>query len=156
MKKGLVLALSLFVLLGTGVSCKQKCNIPEEDTVSGVIVPDVVIYPQSGGMIIPSGLHIHSGTSQSTKDKFEISMDGGISRQSVDYSQYNILGYPLTVSCDAAIQREVIIDDINQFVYFNVKVDECKDGCDELRNIENYVLVPAFNPSYTIVYTVDQ
>lgn len=154
MKKTILLTLSIAAILFVGVSCKKKCDIPEENTNSGVIV-ESVIYPSSGGLIIPSGLHIHSGSSQVAKDYYEISLDGGFTRQSVDYNQYNILGYPLTVNCDVAIDREVLVDDVNQIVTFNVIVYDCANGCDQPQSIENYVLVPAFDPNYSIVYNVE-
>lgn len=162
MKRSFVFALSLIAVMLVGVSCKKKCTIPEEDTYSGSIVYEmndkpVVIYPSAGGMIVPGGLIVHNGSSQPNKDKFEVSFDGGLTRQSVDFSQYTIMGYPLTVKCDAAIDRNVVIDDLNNIVTFSVKVQECDNGCDDLRSIENYVLVPAFDPNvYTVVYTVDQ
>ncbi len=153
MKKGILFTLSVATLLFVGMSCKKKCSIPDEDTISGDIV-EAVIYPSTGGLIVPGGLHVHSGSTQSQQDKFEVSFDGGITRQSVNYAEYNILGYPLTVECDVAIDRNVEIDDINQLVTFTVTVHNCKNGCDELRNVENYVVVPAFDPTYNIVYNV--
>jgi len=155
MKKGILFTLSVATLLFVGLSCKKKCDIPEKDSISGEII-EAVIYPSTGGMIVPGGLHIHSGTNQTEKDKFQVSFDGGITVQSVDYSQYTILGYPLAVECDVAIDRSVVVDDLNQLVTFTVKVHNCNNGCTELRNIENYVIVPAFDPTYNIVYTVDQ
>lgn len=151
MKKGLILSL-LFV--GTSllfVSCKKKCDIPESDTISGKII-DCVIYPSTGGMIPNGGLHVYAG--QGMENNFEVSYDKGVTIQSIDYSQYNILGYPLVVNCDVALERNVEIDDLNQIVTFTVTVHDCKSGCDEARNVENYVLVPAFPTSYTIVYNV--
>lgn len=154
MKKTILLTLGVAALLFVSVSCKKKCDIPEENTNSGSII-ESVIYPSAGGLIVPNGLHIHSGSSQNAQNSYEVSLDGGFTVQSVDYSQYNILGYPLTVNCDVAIDREVLIDDLNQIVTFNVIVYDCENGCDQPRNIENYILVPAFDPNYAIVYNVE-
>lgn len=118
----------------------------------------VVIYSSSGGLLdsYPNGLNINSTSQPIEQDRFEVSFDGGITRQNVNFSQYTILGYKLTVACDAHLDRSVVVDDINGFVTFTTTVTECKEGCSELRNVENYVLVPAFNPSYPVVYNVVQ
>jgi hypothetical protein len=163
MKKSILFTLGLSVILMTSVSCKKACDIPEEDTYSGSIIHEVdgkavVIYPSSGGLLdsYPNGLNINSSSAAIEQDRFEVSFDGGITRQNVDFSQYTILGYKLTTACDAAIDRSVVVDDINGFVTFTTTVTECKEGCNELRNIENYVLVPAFDPSYPVVYNIVQ
>lgn len=162
MKKVLLFTLGLSVVLLSGTSCKKSCNIPEEDTFSGAIINEVneqrvVIYPASGGFLssYPNGLHVTAASSPGMQDLFEVSFDGGITRQSVDFTQYNIIGYPLTVKCDASIARDLTATPGASAV-FTMEIEECDQGCDELRTIENYILVDDSISNYNIVYNLVQ
>lgn len=159
MKKALLFTVGLSAVLITSVSCKKNCDIPEEDTFSGPIISEVneskvVIYPAAGGLLVPGGLHLTSATSPSTQSKFQVSLDGGLTRQQVDFNQYNIIGYPLAVQCDAAIERDLTVNPVTQTALYTMTVRECNDGCDETRNLENYILVDDSLANYNITYDV--
>lgn len=159
MKKALLFTFGLTAVLMTSVSCKKNCNIPEEDTFSGPIITEmnekkVIIYPSSGGLLssFPNGMHISSNSPQVQQDWFEVSFDGGITRQAVDFTQYNIIGYPLAVKCDAAIDRALTTNPMASSALFTMTVQECNDGCDELRSIENYILVDDSMANYAVEF----
>ena len=163
MKKALLFTLGVSAILMTTFSCKKGCDIPEEDTFSGPIISEVndnkvIIYPSSGGLLetFPNGMHITSNSPQDQQDWFEVSFDGGITRQPVDFSQYNIVGYPLTVKCDAAIDRALTTNPMANSALFTMTVEECNDGCDELRFLENYILVDDTMANYTIAFQIVQ
>lgn len=159
MKKTVVFALSLIAVLLMGVSCKKKCTIPEEDTYSGIIISEVndkpvVVYPESGSMTGNMGGDYHIDANSAYQGGYEISLDGGVTRISLNTNEHNLLANPCLVKCDAAIDREVIYDALNDFYTYTVTVTECDNGCDEQRIIENYVLIPAIDPNSTIIYKV--
>lgn len=161
MKKALLFTFGLSAVLMTTVSCKKNCNIPEEDTYSGPIITEVndqkiIIYPSSGGLLssFPNGMHITANSLQVHKDWFEVSFDGGITRQAVDFTQYNIIGYPLAVKCDASIDRALTTNPMANSALFTMTVQECNDGCDELRTLENYILVDDTMANYTVAFQV--
>jgi len=160
MKKALLLTLGLSTVLFATVSCKKDCNIPEEDEFSGVIISkvndnNVIIYPSSGGKLssFPNGLHVSSNSPQIQQDWFEVSFDGGVTRQPIDFSQYNVIGYPLAVKCDASVGRDLTVNPLTGEGVFTMTVQEC-EGCDELRSLENYILVDDSLANYSISYSI--
>lgn len=163
MKKALLYTFGLSVVMMTGVSCKKNCTIPEEDVYIGPIITEmneqpVVIYPSSGGLLssFPSGMHITANSLQVHQDYFEVSFDGGITRQAVDFNNYNIIGYPLTVKCDASVERELAPNTLSGAALYTMRIEECNDGCDELRTLENYILVDDTMANYSITFNVVQ
>jgi hypothetical protein len=156
MKKGTVILAAVLGVFFLSTSCKSKCNIPETDSVSGVAIEDVIIYPSSGYLTSSMGGDYEIHATDSYAENFELSWDGGQTRQSVNYAQYKILGNPVVVKCDAAVEKNVEIDHANSVVTYTVKVHECNQGCDEKRVLENYVLVPHFPDGYFVNYVVQQ
>jgi hypothetical protein len=128
-------------------SCK-KCKVDAVDVNTGDIVEDFVLYPTSGymtgnmgGNYVIDGNHPHAS-------RFEVSINGG-TKVPVNYNSYTILANPLVAKCNAAFERNVIIDHGSQTVTYTLKVTQC-DNCKEERYTENYVLVPKFPSSYAV------
>lgn len=149
--KGLFLFL---VVLGLGTtSCKKKCVIEKEDSDLGAIISEsqtgeeVVIY-HSGYAGANVGNHITSNWND-----IEVSFDGGQTREPINFSQYHVLRNPVTTTCEASIEREVLFNTTAQTVTYKVRVVNCA-GCDDKYNAENYVLVPAIPSSYTVLFDV--
>lgn len=134
-------------------SCVKKCKLADTGSDNGEIIEDVIIYPNSGYLTSSMGgdYHIHGGSSYA--DQFEISFDGGYVKGDVPFNLYSILANPTNVKCDASFTRTVTRDDVNGIVTYNIEVTECSTTCDEVRTVENYVLVPSIPDSYTVVYT---
>lgn len=143
------------------VSCEERCNLPE-GVDSGAIIQqingdEVIVYPSSGSVFTNqlAGQFHEDGTSEYA-ESFTVSLDGGYTRIPVDYSQYIVIANPThAVKCDATLDRNVTIDDAAQTVIYTVSVNECDKGCDELRQPENWVLIPrpTLGPSnYTYLY----
>ena len=153
--KGLFLLLLLTSLGAT--SCKKKCVIDKEDTVSGAIVEDAIIYhvghagPNNGYHLTTdvNGIEI-AGSSVG----LEVSYDEGRTRQSIDFSTYDVLLNPAVLSCESQVDKNVTFDNTNNTVTYTVKVTNC-GLCDERYTAENYVLVPNIPSNYTVVYNVD-
>lgn len=163
MKKALLFTFGLSVVLMTGVSCKKNCNIPEEDSFSGPIINtsgenNVVIYPQTGSLLLsfPNGMIVNSASTQGEQDLFQVSFDGGLTRQAIDYSQYSVIGYPLDVKCDASVDRSLSPNFVSGTALYRMTVQECSD-CDEVRTLENWILVPdSITTNYTVTFDVVQ
>lgn len=148
--------LAMTVSLG---SCKKKCTINKEDTHSGQIIYEkndglVVVMPVSGYMtsnVTPQQHLIQSNHTYA--DRYEVSFDGGANKGPVDYNLYNIVAFPLYVTCEAALDREVLIDNTTQTVTYNINITEC-GNCTEQYIMENYVLIPKVPLGYTLIQNV--
>lgn len=161
MKRIIVFTLVFASVSFLSTSCKKACNLPEDSDSGAVVATNpaneaeiVVIYPDAGFLTDNMGGDYKIDENHLYADDFQVSFNGGATKGLVNYSQYNILGNPAAVSCDVAVDRNVVIDDANQLVTYTVTVTKCNDGCDELRGIENYVLVPDFPDTYNVIYNV--
>jgi len=161
MKKITTLSIAICAIMLLSVSCKKSCDLEQDDESSGAVVSEhpstkglVVIYPSSGYLTSSMAGDYVVDANDSYADEFEVSFDGGITKAPVNYGQYTILGLPIDVECDAWVERNVEIDDLNGIVTYTVTVHECGQGCDELRRLENYVLVPTFPSNYSVFYNV--
>jgi hypothetical protein len=132
----------------TLVSCKKKCKVDELAKDTGVIIENVTIIPSSGSLTGNMGSDFLIDATHQHANAFQIRF-GDSARVNVDYSKYFILANPMRVKCNVALDREVLIDDVNQKVTYSVKATQCSD-CTSESYIENYVLVPAFPSNYTL------
>ncbi len=130
------------------VSCKKKCRVDELNKDTGEIIDSVTIIPTSGSLTANMGTDFLIDATHQHANAFQIRF-GDSARENVDYSKYCILANPMRVKCNVALEREVLIDDVNQKVTYRVKATQCSD-CTSESYIENYVLVPAFSGNYTL------
>jgi len=152
MIKNIIYSLSILSVFLLSLSCKKTCPISGEDIDSGEILKDVIVYPKSGGVTANSGGNWVYNASHTQSESLEISTDGGYTKYAVDHSQYTILGFPLSVNCDAAFIRDVTIDHENQQVIYTNTVKDCSDDCPQKRIVENFVVVPAFPENYAVIF----
>lgn len=132
-------------------SCKKKCVIEKTSTDSGVIDTTVLVYPIYGYITNDMAGNYHVDETSALADKFDMSVDGGQTKIPVNYDAYSVLAYPLTLSCNFSLERNVVINDIAQTVTYTIKVTECKDPkCVEKRFMENFIIVPSFPATYTV------
>lgn len=151
MKRTLLLASLISIFLMGTVSCK-KCTVAEEDAVSGLIIPNSVVYAKSGYLTEKTSYNVFNGSQFA--DDFEVSFDGGLTRVSVDYSAYTILANPMSINCKASFMKSVTQDDINNIVRYEVNATTCK-SCEQERFVENYVLVSKIPSNYTVLFPQD-
>lgn len=137
-------------------SCNKGCEIETVDTNSGTILENGIVYASSGGMTGSMAGQYHITGASSYATNFEMSLDGGVTRTTINYNDYSILAFPLIVNCEVAFIREVTVDNVLGTATYKIRVYQCKDPkCDDKRTVENYVLVPAIPVSYTIIYDID-
>ena len=154
----IITMLVVSLLVGVGLSsCKKECTF-EADTISGEIIKGSSVYPASGytTQLLNGDYHVHQG--HILMDTYKMSLNDGITKTSVDYNQYSILGYPMNVHCHARYERSVTIDVVNQIATYKIRVYQCpesKSNCTELRTVENFVLTTAIPESYTILYDAE-
>lgn len=154
MKRVINRILIAFSIVLVSVSCKKKCDLGE-DATSGEIKADVSVFAESGYMtasMTPDEYLINANSSYA--DNFKISKDRGITKTDVDYTEYNILCYPMTVNCFAQFERNVLIDDENGVIKYTIRVKDC-GKCEEQRYIENFIVIRAVPDYYTVTYDVD-
>lgn len=162
MKKLATLSIAIIAVVLLSVSCNKGCDMDADDMSTGAVIANnpgnaeqvVVIYPSSGQMTGNMAGDYHINATNNYAGNFELSFDGGQSKAPVNYGSYSILANPVVVGCDAWLERNVVFDDINFIVTYTVTVHECKNGCDEARSLENYVLVPTIPSNYFINYVV--
>lgn len=134
--------------------CKKKCDLGENVT-SGDIKADVSVYAESGYLTTGwSSDDYHINGTHTYASQFKVSTDGGITKTAVNYNEYSILCYPMTVNCFAQFDRSVLIDDEGGVVKYTIRVKDC-GKCEEQRYVENYIAIRAIPDSYTILYDVD-
>ncbi len=135
-------------VLGSFSSCK-KCTVAEEDSNTGIIVQDVIIYPQVGYLANVTGVHITGNNLYA--DEFLVSWDGGVTKVPVDWTSYDILANPMTINCKASFVRDVEYNNAASIVNYVVTATTCS-SCENERFVENFVLVPKIANGYS-VYT---
>lgn len=149
--------LLLFVPLGimlTLSACSKKCKIEMVDTNNGAIVANASLFPVNGYLTGNMGNDFVIHGNDQYAQSVEVSIDGG-ARGPVDFSQYCVMCYPVSATCNASYDRTVTIDDVNQTVNYKIVVTQCKEkdcGLDVVT--ENYVLVPDFPETYAVSYDV--
>ncbi len=144
---------STFLILATVsllASCKKKCKVDEVDVNSGAIRSEYVIYPSSGYMTgNMAGDYVIDATNP-YRERFEVSLNQG-PREPFNYTNFTILAFPVSASCNASFDRNVTVNNATQTVTYKMTVTQCTD-CKETRYTENYVMVPAFPANYTVLY----
>ena len=145
MNKSLLVSLSLLVLVFLSSSSCKKCETDDADVNTGAIINDVIIYPSSGYLSSNFGGDYHIDGSHSHKNSFLVSFDGGLTKDSVDYSTYHILCLPMSIKCEASFVRDVKVDDVNNRTTYTVTAKTCS-SCEQVYTVENYVLVSALPP----------
>jgi hypothetical protein len=133
-------------------SCK-KCKVDGISANSGAIIEDVVIYPQAGFMTSNMAGNYVISANSSYADKYEMTFNGG-ERTAINYSNFNLMAFPVTARCNASFERNVDINHTNQTVTYTINVTQCSN-CKEERTTENYVLVPTFPSTYVVVYDLN-
>jgi len=141
--------LSILLIFST-TSCK-KCKLSDGDQNTGIIIEDVIIYPRSGYLTSNLGATMHITASHGYADRFEISFDGGATRQPVNYSQYSILSNAVRIPCEASLNRDVTYNSALDYYTYVLSGESC-NRCDPERLLENYVLVPAIPAGAQIVF----
>ena len=148
----------LFIFLLAGAtflsSCKKKCDFGDNVT-SGEIKTGVSVFPDSGYLtenMTPAEYLVTASNKYS--NRFKISFDQGLTKTSVNYSEYSIVCYPMVTNCFAQFNRNVTIDDVNGVVKYTIKVKDC-GKCKEERYIENYVVIRSVPDYYTVTFDVD-
>lgn len=132
-------------------SCNKDC-VAKENTNSGDIIEEQVVYPRVGYMTESMFGDYHISASSWMADDFQISSTGVTGKKDVDYNQYNILALPMKISCNTSFDREVRIDHTTGTVLYTVTATQCGSSCEEIRTVENYVVVPAFPDTYYVQY----
>jgi hypothetical protein len=141
------LILTLLTLLLGFSSCKKSCDIPIEDTHEGLIVPDSYVLGKSSGS--RGVMRSHDG-----EFIFKVSFDKGYTYGEVDFDEFAVMNYPMMISCNSHLTKEVLIDYFNHTVEYNITIQSCPD-CEDAYGIENWVLVPKFPSSFVISYKTE-
>jgi len=149
LKKTLLLTLTAVSILFLSNSCK-KCNVSNNDTNTGEIVSDAIIYPSGATLTSNYNTQLFDGVS-TPSDLFQVSFDGGVTRVPIDWNSYYVSSIPMTVNCKTEFVRNISKDTLNGIVRYSVDATTCKD-CDQKVTVENWVLVKKFPISYTVLY----
>lgn len=147
-KKPFILGLLMAVtVLFSTTSCK-KCSVAESDVNSGLIHPTAIVYSSMNSESLQGNYHI-TGISQHAPN-FEVSFDGGITREAIDYGQYDVLALPMPINCEASFNRSVTVNDDLLLTTYAVTATTCS-SCEQTYSVDNWVLTSNL-PAYTIEY----
>lgn len=141
--------LSIGIILGAALSfssCKQKCIIDDVwigDAIVKGYGDNVVLYPKSGYMTSNFPGMYKIDANHPNAEFFQVSFDGGMTKQSVNYNKYVIFANPKTTPCNSSFTREVRVG-ASTVVYTVDYTTDCEAKCSDEMNAyitENYVLV---------------
>ncbi len=138
----------MVLLLFVGVtSCKKKCKL-SDDTETGNMVKNVVFYTKY--VAWAAGTQGATLNSNAGYGDIDVSIDGG-SRTAVNYNNYTVLLITPAAKCNSQFDKTVTIDHANMKVTYDLVVTQCSN-CTDIVNSDQYVLVPKFPASYTVVF----
>lgn len=141
----------LAILVFTG--CKKPCELAIKDTNAGIIDTTVVLYSNAPITGASQDDYVIVASSFNAA-QFQMSLDEGVTKTSVNYSAYTLLANPINVNCNAAFEREVLRNDAAMSITYKLKVYQCKNAeCTQQLNISNWVAVPAFPSGYSVNFT---
>jgi hypothetical protein len=143
--KNTILFLTLllsFLLIGC-----NKCD-PSNDT-SGIVKKDAIIRAING-----KGGNNFVRQPSDYNLPIEVSFDGGVTYEAVDYTQYSAFSLPTTASCSSGYLRDVSINQEESTVTYTVTITEC-DYCEGSTSINNWVLTEKVNSSFTPIFNIN-
>ncbi len=152
----IIVRLLFVVVVGSMVSsCKKDCVIEEKDNYSGDILTNAVVYTNHGiitSKFPDSTFVVDSLTDPTVRGYFSVRFDQG-EELPIDFSKYNVMGYPTNTDCSSVFDRNVTINNASQSVNYTIKITRC-DDCEGDYTAENWVLVPVFPNNYTVTHDV--
>ena len=153
--KKVTFLLAILAFAGFGLnSCNKKCKLETEDANTGIIIPDSYALSSSGGLTTSMGGDYHTHAGSLYEGDFTVIINGVESAP--DYSQYSILGLPMTVNCNVYFERTVTIDTAAQEARYTVTAYQCQSAkCDQQRFVENFVVTERIPANYTVSYVSD-
>lgn len=144
--KNLVFGFSLiFIFLFTGCN---KCE--PENEIGGIIKKDAIVRVIDA--TVPGPQFINSSNEYNAP--IEVSFDGGVTYEPVDFSKYTVFALPTTASCSSGYNRNVLANDAGQTVTYSITITEC-DYCEGTTTIPNWVLTTKVPASYTPIFEVN-
>lgn len=144
--KSFAYPLILLISFALFAGCKKKCTVPADDVNTGDIVPDSYVLEVSSGAR-------HVVRSEGVGDSYKVSFDKGQTYNDVDFNNYFLINYPVTVTCNSQLTRKVEIDYFKHTVKYTIEVLSCAD-CEDVYNPENFVLIPKFPDDFIVSWAV--
>ena len=145
MKNIFLLGLLLLTFLFTGCN---KCEPTNSE--GGYVVKDAIVR------VIGADDSANFITSPAQLNKpIEVSFDGGVTYNPVDFTQYSVFSLPTTASCSSGYNRSVTLSEAAQVVTYTVTITEC-DYCEGSISIQNWVLTSAIPSNYTPVFDIQK
>ncbi|HPX58934.1 MAG TPA: hypothetical protein PLL02_00720 [Bacteroidales bacterium] len=150
--------LIILLLIGIFWSCERQCILPKEEIGTGEIIANAkvdIVNKCFDANEIPQGKDGKCIQSDSQNiDNLQVSFDGGIHYQAIDFSKYSVLEKEVqTAGCSIVCERNVSKDTKNKKIVYTVTVHQC-GGCEKLNTSWNWVLVPKIPEDYSIEYKV--
>ena len=145
----------ILILISLLFSCdkdKQE-QLPEQIIGTGEIVDNALIYQKLITNEMSSKEHTIKTSSENIFD-LQVSFDGGINYDTINFSKYTLLGKYANGQCKAVFERDVN-KNVSEKIY-NYKIKVLQTGNCEI-NIEsmNWVLITKIENDYTVEFQVE-
>lgn len=140
------LFLLVLIFLSIILSSCNKCD-PSNST-EGIIIEDAIVRVIGKA---ESQAFITDATDYDLP--IEMSLNGGLTYKSVDFSKYSVLALSTSATCSSGYKRSVTLDKKESIVNYTITITECLT-CKGYTNIPNYVLTSAVPEEYTPVYRI--
>lgn len=143
MKKILFIALLLIAI----TSC-DKCDAT--NSIEGEVVEDAIVR------VIGYEVGENFINSPSDFDKqIEVSFDGGINYEPVNFSVFSVFSLQTTAPCSAGYARNVVVNNQNETVNYTITITECST-CTSSTTINNWVLTNVVPSFYEVSFNINR
>jgi len=147
--------LILSFAMAFSMSCNKdkNCDLPTQIIGTGEIVSSGLVYQPLITWDMKNYEHIIRTDSQNVFN-LKVSFDNGDNYDTVDFSQYTLLGKYARGNCKAIFERNATKNEMQKKIFYKVKVYQC-GSCEINWESMNWVLVPKIPADYNVSFTIE-
>ncbi len=149
------LTIILSFLMLAFVGCRKRCDLPDQQTGKGLVIGNARVA-ELDPTIITGEMRTTYRIDSDEQNIFNlmVTWDGGATMESIDFSNYTVLGAFATGSgCGVIYDRLVLCNEAEQKCLYRVDVIEC-GNCELLSESMNWVLVPKLGDNVNVHFMI--
>lgn len=141
------------IIIFLSLSCKKECELPEETIGSGLIVSNGSIIDTTLFLGIESKDYVIRTDSQNVFN-LKVSFDNNLTKDSIDFSKYTVLGKYASGQCRVVFERDVSKNKEQKKYIYTIRVKEC-GNCESITGYINWVLIPKIEEDFSVSFKVE-
>lgn len=147
--------LILIIATLSSSSCrKDECELPDQIIGTGEIIENALVSQPVITWEMRDKVHVIQDDSLN-KYNLKVSFDNGSTYDPIDFSMYTLLGKYARGKCNVTFERNVIRNDSQKKLYYDIKVHQC-GTCEINWESMNWVLIPKMPNDYEVVFNVNE